>query len=611
MSVIVAVPTERRPEERRVALDPTTAERLQKQGFTVRIEAECGAGAGFMTEDYASVAVFPTFAETVTGADVVIKVSPPTLAEIAQLPEGVVLITLMSAFQHKEEVLALLSRGVTTLAMDLIPRITRAQSMDALSSQSTVAGYKAALLAAQLSPRLFPMLTTAAGSIRPSRVIVIGAGVAGLQAIATARRLGAQVEAYDIRSAAREQIESLGARMIDTGVEAEGVSGYARGLKKSEKQQQHDVLAEHLSRAHVVICAAAIPGRRAPRIVTADMVDGMMTDTVIVDMAADTGGNCLLTRPGEQYLYHRTLIAGPINLPSQGAFHASEMYARNVSSTLALCVDDAGAVFLDPEDEIITGCILTHAGQICHEPTARLLSLPVLLFGDVDGESARAASPDDVAGWLSDAELAPLDERGEGSAESVGAASSDSQAANLNVSAHELASAGSLVEAGEAAIVLQRDGHEAVHANPIPSAESKPVKHTDPHGQRSSVETAEQVSLSDDSSIEAQAALEEAAWAEGVSDLEQLDGVAGSRGTASPDEPEAIEPADDLTLIDGIGPAMQKRLNAFGVTQLRQLAELDEPAVRLLSDQLELDDDRILDDDWSGQARRVLQEAKG
>jgi len=261
---------------------------------------------------------------------------------------------------------ALKEQKISMLAMELVPRITRAQAMDVLSSQATVSGYEAALRAAELSPRLFPMLTTAAGTLKPSSVVVIGAGVAGLQAIATARRLGARVEAYDIRPDAREQVESLGARMINTGVSAEGEGGYARELTGAEKQRQADVLAKHLARADVIICTAAIPGRPAPRIITEDMVNAMARGTVIVDLAAESGGNCALTRPGETVTHKGVIIDGPLNLASGAAWHASEMYARNIINLLALMIED-GALTLDREDEIIGGCLLTHDGELVHE----------------------------------------------------------------------------------------------------------------------------------------------------------------------------------------------------------------------------------------------------
>ena len=397
MSLIIALPRERRPSERRVALDPSRVERLIQSGMQVRIEAECGHTASFHDDDYAGVSVFDSFAELVREADIIVKVVCPTLDEIRYLPAGAVLICIMSAFQHPEEVEALRLGRITVLAMDHMPRTTRAQPMDATSSQATVAGYKAALLAAELSPRMFPMLTTAAGTIQPSRVLVIGAGVAGLQAIATARRLGAQVEGYDIRRAAKEQIESLGARMVDTGVEVEGADGFARPLRKDEKQKQHDVLAEHLARAHVVICAASIPGRRAPQIITEDMVDGMLPESVIVDLAASTGGNCELTHIGEHYYHHETLIVGPLNLPSHGAVHASEMYARNVHNMLQLVIREHEVV-LDPDDEIIAGCVVCHDGNVIHESTAVLLGIDPVPFGGAVHTAAEF--PDQSAGWL-------------------------------------------------------------------------------------------------------------------------------------------------------------------------------------------------------------------
>jgi len=255
-----------------------------------------------------------------------------------------------------------------------VPRISRAQSMDVLSSQATVAGYKAVLRAASLAPRLFPMLTTAAGTLRPSNVIVIGAGVAGLQAIATSRRLGARVEAYDIRSAAREQVESLGAKMIDTGVNAEGEGGYARELTDEEKQQQAEKLAEKLAKCDVVISTAAIPGRPAPKIITTAMVDNMQSGTVIVDLAAESGGNCELTEPGSTVNHNGVIVDGPLNLASQAAIHASEMYARNLVNLLDLIIDE-DTLKIDMEDEVIAGTMLTHQGQLVHAQTAKLLGI--------------------------------------------------------------------------------------------------------------------------------------------------------------------------------------------------------------------------------------------
>jgi len=391
MSLTIAVPKEQLAHEERVALDPATVERLrERHGVDVQVQSGCGRGAGFYDVDYGDIPILGSFTDTIAKADIPLMVKPPSPADAAQLPWGSTLITQIPAFQNDAAIRVLLKRNITTIAMNLVPRITRAQPMDVLSSQATVAGYKAALLAAELSPRMFPMLSTAAGTVRPSRVIVIGAGVAGLQAIATARRLGAQVEAYDIRTAAREQIESLGARMIDTGVIAEGVSGYARGLTREEKQQQHDVLAERLSHAHAVICAAAIPGRNAPTIVTTDMVEGMLPDTVLVDMAAESGGNCELTRPGETYVHGDTLIVGPSNLPSTGAVHASELYSRNLYNMLKLLIVD-GALQLDWEDEVVASCILTYAGGLYHEPSAAIMNLDV-----VERQTGASMPPADV-----------------------------------------------------------------------------------------------------------------------------------------------------------------------------------------------------------------------
>jgi len=396
----LAVPLESAESEKRVALDPATVARLRDRfNVNTTIQAGAGHGAGFYDDDYEDTPVAKSFAECVSEAIAVVKVKPPTLTEAEHLPIGSVLLSTITPYLHLDVIEVLRRRQITTFAMDHMPRITRAQPMDVLSSQATVAGYKAALMAAELSPRLFPMLTTAAGTIRPSRVIVIGAGVAGLQAIATARRLGARVEAYDIRSAAREQIESLGATMIDTGVSAEGPGGRARALNKEEKQTQHEVLAERLSQAHAVICAAAIPGRQAPRIITEDMVEGMMPDTVIIDMAAETGGNCELTRVGESYLHGDTLIVGPVNLPSSGAVHATEMYSRNIYNMLKLMLDERGQLHLDWGDEILHTCLLTHNGGVYHKATADLMKLetapPI-----TERRERTEEQPDQASGWI-------------------------------------------------------------------------------------------------------------------------------------------------------------------------------------------------------------------
>ena len=372
MSLSVAVLKETAAGERRVALDPASANKLAGKGVNVLVESGAGAAAGFTDAQYSDASVMGD-AETILAlADVLLWVQPPPVERIRAMSEGSLGMGLVFAHRNREIVDALNQRSVSCMAMELVPRISRAQSMDVLSSQATVAGYRAVLRAASLAPRLFPMLTTAAGTLRPASVVVIGAGVAGLQAIATARRLGGRVEAYDIRSAAREQVESLGAKMIDTGVNAEGEGGYARELTDDEKQQQADKLAEHLAVCDVVISTAAIPGRAAPKIITAAMVDAMQPGSVIVDLAAESGGNCELTQPGGTIQRGAVIVDGPLDLASGAAIHASEMYARNLVNLLELMLGEDGLA-IDLEDEVIAGTLLTHQGKVVHAQTAELL----------------------------------------------------------------------------------------------------------------------------------------------------------------------------------------------------------------------------------------------
>ncbi len=366
----LAVLKERAPGERRVAIDPPTAAKLAAAGWRVRVESGAGEAAGFPDAAYPQAEIVVERAALLASAEVTVWVQPPEVAAIGQMKAGTMALGLLFPHRHPELVAALNANRISLLALEAVPRITRAQAMDVLSSQATVAGYEAALLAADLSPRLFPMLTTAAGTLRPAKVVVIGAGVAGLQAIATARRLGAQVEAYDIRAAAREQVESLGARMIDTGVNAEGEGGYARDLTTEEKAQQAEALARHLAKADAVIATAALPGRPAPKIVSRAMVEGMQPGSVILDLAAESGGNCELTVPGEQVIHQYVTIAGPLNLASRAALHASEMFARNVANLLALLRDQEGKLLLDTADEIIQGCLMTHDGRTVHPSLA-------------------------------------------------------------------------------------------------------------------------------------------------------------------------------------------------------------------------------------------------
>ncbi|HNW77282.1 MAG: NAD(P) transhydrogenase subunit alpha [Candidatus Competibacteraceae bacterium] len=374
MPVRMAVPKELVSGERRVALDPMMAERFAKLGVDMLIEKGAGASAFFADDAYAKGCRLVEDARSLYAeADVVFKVQPPTLDEVELLRDGTVLLGILQPHRNLDLVRRLLDKKITSFAMELIPRISRAQSMDVLSSQAAVAGYKVALLAANLTSGFFPMLTTAAGTIRPSKVVIVGAGVAGLQAIATCRRLGAMVEAYDVRPAARQEIESLGAKMIDTGVSAAGEGGYARELTAEEKQQQANVLARHIAAANAVITTAAIPGRAAPKIVTTAMVEGMKRGAVIVDLAAESGGNCELTRPGETYEHNGVIIAGPLNIPSSFPVPASEMYAKNLFNFLSPMIKD-GALNLDWNDEVIAKSALTREGQVIHEPTRALLA---------------------------------------------------------------------------------------------------------------------------------------------------------------------------------------------------------------------------------------------
>ncbi|MEE4639374.1 MAG: NAD(P) transhydrogenase subunit alpha [Wenzhouxiangella sp.] len=366
MSISIGIIKETAEGERRVALDPPTAGKLTQAGHKILLESGAGAEAGHPDGVWKDVEILDSADKVAAGAQVLLCVRRPTPEVLKALPEGALVIGSLSPYADFDQLETAAKAGVSLVSMELVPRITRAQAMDVLSSQATVAGYKAVIIAADVAPRLFPMLTTAAGTLRPAKAVVIGAGVAGLQAIATARRLGAQVEAYDIRAAAREQVESLGAKMIDTGVDAETEGGYARELTDDERAQQADALARHLARADVVISTAAIPGRPAPKIITEAMVNDMQPGSVIVDIAAETGGNCELTEAGKTVNAGGVLIVGPTNLPSKAPLHASEMYAKNINNLLALMVKD-GELVIDAEDEVIAGCLLAHGGKVVHE----------------------------------------------------------------------------------------------------------------------------------------------------------------------------------------------------------------------------------------------------
>ena len=371
--ILVGVPREMQSGEARVALVPEIAAKFAAAGARLVIERGAGAAAQFPDAGYKNVEILDEAAAVYARADLLLKVQPLTPAEAGLVKSGAVHAGFMQAHNNLAAVRVLRDRNVTSFAMELVPRISRAQSMDALSSQAAIAGYKAVLIAANTLDRFFPMLTTAAGTIRPAQVLVIGVGVAGLQAIATARRLGAIVEAYDVRSATRDQVKSLGAKFVETGVTAEGAGGYARELTAEEKDRQQDVLDGRIAVADAVITTAGVPGRPAPRIISRAVVERMKAGAVIIDILAENGGNCELTRAGETVRHGNVRIVGPVNLPAQLAYHASEMYARNLYNLLIPALKH-GQLSIDWTDEVFAGTVLTHAGQVKHEPTAKLLA---------------------------------------------------------------------------------------------------------------------------------------------------------------------------------------------------------------------------------------------
>jgi len=366
----IAVPKEIAAGERRVALVPDVVRKLTGNGHEVVVQA--GAGEAAMIPDAlyeeagARIATDPAAA---WDGDVVVKVAPPENDEISRLKGDSVLIGFLAPLTNVEGVRALAASGATAFALEAVPRISRAQSMDALSSQSNVSGYRAALLGATHLGRYYPMLMTAAGTIRPAKVLVLGAGVAGLQAIATARRLGAAVTGYDVRSAVAEQVRSLGAQFLEleAGKGAEGEGGYARELTDEEKAAQQQELTDAITEFDVVITTALVPGRPAPRLVTADAVERMKPGAVVIDLAGEAGGNAELSEPGEVVVKHDVTIDAPLNLPSQMAEHASQMYARNIQALLELMTDEEGALKLDFDDEIIAGACVTRGGEVVHE----------------------------------------------------------------------------------------------------------------------------------------------------------------------------------------------------------------------------------------------------
>lgn len=387
--MFVGVPKESYPGERRVALVPSVIPSLKKVGVEVIIEAGAGADAGYPDADYVAkgAQVAPTRADVFANSEVIVQLLGPGAndrtgsEDIALLRSGQVLVAFLRPLGEKQTLEALAQSGVTAFSIEMMPRITRAQSMDALSSMATICGYKAVLLAADTLPRLFPMMTTAAGTITPGRVLVIGAGVAGLQAIATSKRLGAVTSAYDLRPAAKEQVQSLGARFVELPIEAkdaEDARGYAKAQDEAFYQKQRELLGRVIAESDVVITTAVIPGKRAPILVTKEMVQGMAPGSVIVDLAAERGGNCELTKPGEVIAEHGVTIYGILNVASTVPYHASQMYAKNVTAFLLNMVKD-GKLNLNMNDEIVRDTLLTQGGEVVNARVREFHSMPALV----------------------------------------------------------------------------------------------------------------------------------------------------------------------------------------------------------------------------------------
>ncbi len=373
----LAVPKETEPGEKRVAIVPETVKRLVKKGIEVLVESGAGEGARFPDEEYkeAGATIEHSVESLLAGSDVVVKIHRPTPAEIAKIREGAALVSPLYPLLYPDLVTTIAARKITAIAVDSIPRTTLAQMMDVLSSQSTIAGYYAVIMAAQALPKFFPMLMTAAGTIAPAKVLVLGAGVAGLQAIATAKRLGAAVEVFDVRKVVKGQVESLGAKFVevDMAEDAQTESGYAKEVSEEYKRRQADLIHRHIAKSDVCITTALIPGQRAPILITEEMVKAMRPGSVIVDLAAEQSGNCALTEPGTEVVRHGVTILGFLNLPSRMAVHASQMYSRNMEKLLLHLMGDSG-LKIDFQDEITRGCVITHGGEIVHAKVKELLS---------------------------------------------------------------------------------------------------------------------------------------------------------------------------------------------------------------------------------------------
>jgi H+-translocating NAD(P) transhydrogenase subunit alpha len=383
--MIIGIPAETFAGERRVALTPSEIGPIKKAGAEVLFEPGAGTSAGFPDKGYLDkgARLARDRAEVFTSAEIILQIRTPGanpslgITDLSRMRLGQVVVGLMEPFSAKGPVQALAERGVTAFALDLIPRITRAQSMDVLSSQATVAGYKSVIIAAEALPRMFPLLMTAAGTITPARVLVMGAGVAGLQAIATARRLGAVVQAYDVRPAVKEQVQSLGAKFVELELKAEGAedrSGYAKAMDEEFYRRQRELLTKVVAASDAVITTAAVPGKKAPVLVTGEMVRAMATGSVIVDLAAERGGNCELTRPDETIVEQGITILAPTNLPATVPYHASQMYSKNITAFLLNLIRE-GKLIIDEKDEIVRETLVTHANQIVHPRVREVLGI--------------------------------------------------------------------------------------------------------------------------------------------------------------------------------------------------------------------------------------------
>lgn len=371
--MIAAVLKETTAGENRVSATPQTVKELIKSGLTVRVQTGAGDASHYPDQDYqnAGAEICADAAATSANANIILKVASPTLEEMDLIPNGSAFVSLFQTTRELEQVKALTNKNITGFSMHLIPRTTLAQSMDALSSQANIAGYKSVLIGAAHLPVYMPLLMTAAGTIPPAKVLILGAGVAGLQAIATAKRLGAQVEAFDVRPEVKEQVESLGAKFVEVdsdGDDGVGEGGYAKETSDDYKQRQQELIKQHIAKSDLVITTALIPGRPAPLLIPTDMVNGMKPGSAIIDLAAENGGNCELTQGGEVIEHNGVKIDGTLNLPSSMQVHASQLYAKNVSTFVTYMIKD-GELNLDMDDEIISGAMFTHQGKITHEPT--------------------------------------------------------------------------------------------------------------------------------------------------------------------------------------------------------------------------------------------------